>query len=56
MHDLLGSRERSRIRMDRCESGWYVQRPRVLVAPTCGFGDQTALKSISEETAPAGER
>jgi len=22
------------------------------MAPTCGFGDQTALKSISEEMAP----
>ncbi len=56
MHDLLASRERSRGRLGCRGQSRHVQRQSVPVAPTCGFADQSALKSISEEQAPVGER
>jgi hypothetical protein len=52
MHDLLASRERSSGRMGRHDRGRPVPSLGVPAAPACGFGDRTALKSISEEMAP----
>ena len=52
MHDLPASRERSRGQTGRRAPGRPVQSERVPVAPACGFGDQTALKSISDKMAP----
>jgi hypothetical protein len=56
MHDPLASRERSSERLGCRGQGWHIQRQSVLVAPTCGFVGLSALKSISEEKAPVGER